>query len=275
MIFNEKPKSVKTHDPASLKNYAVASDREKQFHARDNFFVNEGNCLYNPDMTQSRIKYVIGIVAVIAAIGAVVGCKKQPAAAGEQKAGIIELKADSNGVKADNNSPPSSKPASPKPALNDIIRRATSWDTAFTEWYGKNAPDLTVIDINDKKHTLSEYKGKTVMLVFWATWCPPCLAEIPHIIELRKQIGEDKLVILGISYIDQRNTPERIRSFVAANPTINYPVTATNQSTVPRPYNLINSIPCSFFISPDGKIKLATEGLIPLPQMKAIVEAER
>lgn len=225
-------------------------------------------------MTQSRIKYGIGVVAVILAIGAILGCKKQPAIGG-QNADNIEQKTDSNGVKTDNNSPPSSKSAIQKPTLNEIIRLATSWGPAFTEWYGKNAPDFTVIDLKDKKHTLSEYKGKTVMLVFWATWCGPCVAEIPHLIELRKQIGEDKLVILGISYTDQRNTPERVRNFVAANPVINYPVTATNPAMIPKPYNLINSIPCSFFIAPDGKIKLATEGMIPLPQMKAIIEAER
>jgi thiol-disulfide isomerase/thioredoxin len=224
-------------------------------------------------MKYSRIKYGIGVVAVIVAMGAILGCKKQPAIGG-QNTDSIEQKTDSNSVK-DNNSPPSSKPAIQKPTLNEIIRRATTWEPAFTEWYGQNAPDFTVIDINDKKHTLGEYKGKTVMLVFWATWCGPCIAEIPHLIELRKQIGEDKLVILGISYIDPKNPPERIRKFVAANPVINYPVTATNPEIMPRPYNLINGIPCSFFIAPDGKIKLATEGLIPLPQMKAIVEAER
>lgn len=224
-------------------------------------------------MTYSRIKYVIGVVAVILAMGVILGCKKQPAIGG-QNTDNIEQKADSNGAKTDNNSPPSSKPAVQKPTLNEIIRRATTWEPTLTEWYGRNAPDFTVTDLNDKKYTLGEYKGKTVMLTFWATWCGPCIAEFPHIIELRKQIGEDKLVILGISYTDARNTPERVRNFVAANPVINYPITATNQATMPRPYNLINGIPCSFFIAPDGKIKLATEGLIPLPQMKAIIEAE-
>lgn len=237
------------------------------------FFANSGAGLYNPDMAQSRIKYGIGVVTVIVAIAIVLGCKKQPAI-GRQNTDNIEQKTDSNSVK-DNNNPQSSKPAIQKPTLNEIIRSSTSWEPIFTEWYGKNSPDFAVTDLNDKKYTLGEYKGKTVMLVFWATWCGPCVSEIPHIIELRKQIGEDKLVILGISYTDPRNTPERIRNFVAANPVINYPVTATNPATMPKPYNLISGIPCSFFIAPDGKIKLATEGMIPFPQMKAIIEAER
>ena len=199
----------------------------------------------------------------------------------QQKTDNREQKADSNEQKTDNNSPssvirpPSSALAPPKLTISDIIDRRRSWGPAFTNWYGKEAPDFTVTDLNGKKHTLSEYRGKNVMLTFWATWCPPCIAEIPHLIELRKQISEDKLVMLAISYIDPRNSTEAVRNFVTANPVINYPVTSTDEATMPKPYNFINSIPSSFFIAPDGKIKLATEGMVPFPQMKAIIEAER
>ena len=199
----------------------------------------------------------------------------------QQKTDNREQKADSNEQKTDNNSPssvirpPSSALAPPKLTISDIIDRRRSWGPAFTNWYGKEAPDFTVTDLNGKKHTLSEYRGKNVMLIFWATWCPPCIAEIPHLIELRKQISEDKLVMLAISYIDPRNSTEAVRNFVTANPVINYPVTSTDEATMPKPYNFINSIPSSFFIAPDGKIKLATEGMVPFPQMKAIIEAER
>jgi thiol-disulfide isomerase/thioredoxin len=162
----------------------------------------------------------------------------------------------------------------PKLTLNEIIRRASTWDTAYTRWYGKESPDFTVIDLNGKTHTLSQYRGKNVMLIFWATWCPPCLAEIPHLIKLRKEIGEDKLVILGISYVDQRNPAEAIKRLVQKNPSINYPITPTNPAMMPKPYILINVLPTSFFIDPQGKIKLAAEGMVPLPQIKAIIEAD-
>ena len=230
-------------------------------------------------MTCNRTIFTIWFGVAILTLGVMTGCKKEPPNGG-QKTDNREQKADSNEQKTDNNSPssvispPSSALASPKLTIRDIIDRRRGWGPAFTNWYGKEAPDFTVTDLNGKKHTLSEYRGKNVMLTFWATWCPPCIAEIPHLIELRKQIGEDKLVMLAISYIDQRNTAEAVKKFVTANPIINYSVTSTDAETMPIPYNLINSIPSSFFIAPDGQIKLATEGMISLPQMKAIIEAD-
>jgi thiol-disulfide isomerase/thioredoxin len=241
-------------------------------------------------MTYNRTIFAIWLGVAVLTLGVMAGCKKEPPNEG-QKTANSEQKADSNEQKTDSNSlssvisPPLASAkrsedvpsvlAPPKLTISDIIKHARGWGPAFINWYGKEAPDFTVTDLNGKKHTLSEYRGKNVMLNFWAVWCPPCIAEIPHIIELRKQIGEDKLVILAIAQIDPRNTTEAVRKFVAANPVINYPVTSTDAATMPRPYNYINSIPSSFFIAPDGKIKLVTEGMTPLPQMKAIIEAEQ
>jgi thiol-disulfide isomerase/thioredoxin len=225
-------------------------------------------------MTYKRITILaIWFCATILTIDTIAGCKKQPQKE-EQKSQNAQPTADSNNQKADSNSP-SPSPAKPKLTLNEIIKRSQSWDSAYTRWYGKESPDFIVVDINGQKHTLSQYKGKNVLLVFWATWCPPCLAEIPHIIELRKEIGEDKLAILGISFVDQRNTLDAIKRLVKANPTINYIIAPANLNNMPNPYSGISVLPTSFFIDPQGKIKLAAEGLVPLPDSKAIIEAER
>ena len=113
------------------------------------------------------------------------------------------------------------------------------------------------------------------MLIFWATWCNPCIQEIPDLIKLRKTYSEDKLAMLGISYIDRMNSTEAVKKLVAANPIINYTIISTSESNLPGPYNDIAGIPSSFFIDPQGRIKLATEGMISLPQIKAIIEAEQ
>jgi len=177
-----------------------------------------------------------------------------------------------------NTNPSAEAKTSNKPTLIDIVGAARYrgyWGPVFTYWYGRQAPDFTLTDITGKKQKLSNHRGKNVIIVFWATWCGPCLMEIPHLIELRKTISEDDLAILGISYITEYppNTAEMVKSF-AASEKINYTVLAADIDDIGPPYSTITGIPCSFFIDPEGKIKLATSGLLSLGEIKAIIQAD-
>lgn len=218
-----------------------------------------------------------GVVAVIvlAAVLIAGGCKEKPAEPPDterQQQGHTPPEAPAQ----DTNKPP--KPDStvgipPKPSIEDVIRRARTWGPAYTSWYGKTAPDFTVTDIAGKQHKLSDYRGKDVMLVFWATWCPPCKAEIPHLIVLRNTISRDKLAILAVS----NERPDVVEKYVSSR-NLNYTV-LLEKGDMPAPFGVMrlfrtSGIPGSFFIKPDGKIKVATTGLLRLSDMKAILEAE-
>jgi len=157
----------------------------------------------------------------------------------------------------------------PKMNLSDIIRTARTWGPIYTSWYGKTAPGFTLTDITGKQHKLSDYRGKDVMIIFWATWCRPCLLEMPHLIALRNIISEDKLAMLAIS----KEYPALLKKFTE-NQTMNYTVFSSDTDAMSAPYSQVRSIPCSFFIDPEGRIKLATEGVLSLGDMKAIVQAE-
>ena len=145
-----------------------------------------------------------------------------------------------------------------------------TWDVAFASSFGKEAPDFSVNDIEGKTHKLSDYRGRNVVVVFWATWCPACKLEIPHLIELRKMFGEDKLAILSIS----NEEPEHLKNF-AESKGINYTVSSLGDSPLPEPFANVTSIPTSFFIDPDGKIKFAALGLVPLADAKVIMNIEQ
>ncbi len=219
---------------------------------------------------QRRLGRLIIIFALMSALIIIgTGCKKRPA----EPAHTEQLQHEP--AQSEPVAQPPSEPANidPQPAagdqvsLNDIIRAARTWMPAYTHWYGKPAPDFTLADLAGKEHKLSDYRGKNVLLVFWATWCPPCRKEIPGLIELRQTVGEDKLAMLAIS----NEKLDLVKNFVA-QAKINYTV-LTDTGTLPGPYNTINSIPCSFFINPEGKIKLATSGLISFGEIKAILQA--
>lgn len=206
------------------------------------------------------------------------GCKKQPV-------GQTPL-TENNQNKAETPAPAaesSAKPAqpktdaitAPKTSLRSVIASARTWGPIYRPLFGKNSPDFALTDINGKQHKLSDYRGKDVLITFWATWCKPCKKEIPHLIALRNVIGEDKLAMLAISYISTYppETTENVKEFVKQNK-INYTVISVNPEVMPSPYNNISGIPCSFFIDSAGKIKLVTQGALSLGEIKAILQAE-
>lgn len=154
--------------------------------------------------------------------------------------------------------------------LEEIFKSAKSWGPVFEPWFGKEAPDFSVTDINGQKHSLSSYLGKNVLVVFWATWCPPCRKEIPNLIELRKKISEDELAIIAIS----NEQPELVKNFVAEKG-INYTVATVGSSVLPSPFADVSSIPTTFFIDHEGRIKLAAVGVVELNETMAILRAEQ
>lgn len=155
-------------------------------------------------------------------------------------------------------------------SLDDVIEARKTWNVAFAGWSGKAAPDFTVSDIEGLRHRLSDYRGRDVLVVFWATWCPACNTEIPHLIELRETFKADELAILAIS----NETAEHLGQF-AASAAINYSVVPLGAADLSSPFADVRSIPTTFFIDRDGIIRLTAEGLVSAEEAKAILHAER
>jgi peroxiredoxin len=138
----------------------------------------------------------------------------------------------------------------------------------FPEWWGRPAPDFTLTDIDGTPHKLSDYRGKDVILVFWATWCGPCKLEVPHLKALRENYSKDKLAILAIS----NEAGAMVKGFVAEHG-INYTV-LLSPDNLAAPYSEVKFIPSSFFIDPQGNVKLAIRGIVQAEDAKAILQAQ-
>lgn len=115
----------------------------------------------------------------------------------------------------------------------------------------QEARDFTLTSIDGKIIKLSDYKGKVLILDFWATWCPPCRAEIPDFVALQDQYGKKGLQIVGIS-VDQGGAAV-VKPFAKEN-NINYPILLTD-GKVEAAYGGIRGIPTTFVIDREGNIR--------------------
>ena len=135
-------------------------------------------------------------------------------------------------------------------------------DPAFAKWVGQPAPDFSVTTLDGQTIQLSELKGKRVVLDFWATWCPPCVKEIPHFIKLRNEASTDELVLVGISTEDV----DTLKAFVKKQG-VNYPIASKDK--LPSPYKDVEGIPTTFFIDRQGVIQNVFVGYHEFATLKA------
>lgn len=111
------------------------------------------------------------------------------------------------------------------------------------------APDFSLPDLTGQRLDLASYRGKVVLLDFWATWCDPCREEIPRFVDLQAKYGSQGLQIIGVSMDDE---PEPVRDFYPRYK-MNYPVVMGN-AKIGELYGGVLGLPISFLIERDGHI---------------------
>ena len=137
------------------------------------------------------------------------------------------------------------------------VKDLSPWNAARIEkrLIGKPAPELTVTDIRGQPLTLSSFKGRFVLLDFWATWCPPCQADAPALEKLHRRYGDTDLVVIGIAVGERRDVIASYRE----QKSLSYPVILASENDLPRVYR-VDVIPAYIVIDKEGAITAATEG---------------
>ena len=180
---------------------------------------------------------VVSVVMLVAAVWAVARVAQRPAAPAQESAA-----------------------AAPAPEASSDAKIAL-------QFYREPAPvaPVTMNDVDGRSISSADWRGKVVIVNFWATWCPPCRAEIPDLIALQNKY-KDHLLIIGIS--DDDDPPEVVKKW-AAEHKMNYPI-VMNTPELRKTFTGVTALPTSFIVDRESRIAMRHVGLL----TAAVTEAE-
>ncbi len=144
---------------------------------------------------------------------------------------------------------------------------------------GAPEPDVTFKDLDGKDVPLKQYKGKVVLVNFWATWCEPCQIEIPWLIEMQQKYSAKGFTVLGVDVDDEGK--KAVAPFVAKERfnvngqklPMNYPIVLGDDAVADKFGGLLG-YPTSFLISRDGKIVKKVQGLLGYEEITSAIESQ-
>jgi cytochrome c biogenesis protein CcmG/thiol:disulfide interchange protein DsbE len=134
---------------------------------------------------------------------------------------------------------------------------------------GKQAPNFTLEDLNGKKESLADYKGKALLINFWATWCGPCKFETPWLVDLRNEYVGKGFEILGVDAEDDEVTPSDAAGWAKDKASVAqfvkkekmpYPILLGGDS-ISNAYGGLDAMPTSFWVDRSGKVIAAQMGI--------------
>lgn len=139
----------------------------------------------------------------------------------------------------------------------------------FRPWTGPTSP-LELKDLSGQTHTLADYRGRVVLINFWATWCLPCREEMPTLQALHERLAGQPFAILGVNYGE---SPARIESFLHGVP-VGFPILRDPRHEAITAWR-VRTLPASFLVGPDGQIRYAVVGELDWTSDEAVALVRR
>jgi thiol-disulfide isomerase/thioredoxin len=152
---------------------------------------------------------------------------------------------------------------------NQTVQQDVASDEGLPNLRGKKAPSFTLRTEDGRKVSLSDYKGKAVLVNFWATWCVPCKLEMPWFVDLHKQYAPQGFEILGVNEDEQKDRAQ-IGKF-SKRIGVNYPILLGTEAAS-KAYGGVEVLPTTFYVGRDGKVVEEAAGLISRDEIEANIK---
>ena len=120
----------------------------------------------------------------------------------------------------------------------------------LVKWSGGKTPALKLADADGRSHALADWKGKTVVVNFWATWCEPCREEMPSLERLKARLPANAFQVVAVNVGE---SPERVARFTREVP-VSFPILYDRESATAKTWK-VRGYPTSYVIGPDGRIR--------------------
>ncbi|MEO7050604.1 MAG: TlpA disulfide reductase family protein [Rhodanobacter sp.] len=140
-------------------------------------------------------------------------------------------------------------------------QQAPAAESDASSLVGQPLPAITLLDLEGRRHALSDYRGRRVLLNFWASWCGPCLEEMPALNRAQENFGDQGAIVLGIAM----DEPDRVRVFLANHP-VSYPILLGEMEFPSTSFKLGDrreTLPFSVLIGANGSIIATHSGVLP------------
>jgi len=163
--------------------------------------------------------------------------------------------------------PPTPSPSAASPSLAPVVPQES---IQLSPLSGKPAPDFSLKTLDGQVVHLSDYLGKGVLINLWATWCPPCQAEMPAIQAAYEKYKDRGLVVLGIDFTAQDNLPDVVAFVNQSN--LTFPVLLDEDGSISSNSYGMRGLPDSFFIDSAGVVRRIVTGAIPSDKLDQFLE---